>query len=929
MKNKIRLIDRKPKYAMGVMFEEDPNCGKIGFPPCNDVKTGPGMNLKPNNGADFLEYAKTSVMGTTQNTQPGAVFGFMNYGEPTKAALNDEATVEQKKTANITSQTVEGEPFKPKVDTTLRSTPPTEGSEEDKKKKEEDKKKKEQPFQIFNPYGSVDIPTAAAFTGMAIQNKDAFGIVAGGLKTATGLARNIASGMGFQKVQNEIKAKLAEDNKNNDTFQNKAMGGVIEGQSENQEINLGRYKDSKYFNVKKSMGGFIVEPTKTNPQTTKGHLAQLEYLRNLNPEQSILNNETYLQAVDRKAYMAKGGEMLTGEYVSGMDSGGNAEVEDGEYLKDLSGTVQEVVGKKHSEGGELMQLEAGERVLSDQMKVDAKAAKKISEQLDMEVKKGVTYASVLDKYRKKIGLEKLIDEEGKVIESIDNQFDVEDEATKKVNETYLQQRYQEVQEQKEELEQSRSAAFDVVFDIQESSKPKSQQQAPEMAMEEFAMGGEMLENLAREYNIPIERAMELMQGVPSYALGVEVESPGNPTKTALINLVKNGKITFEEALKIDPTLKSVDNPNSKDYVEGETQRFTKDGMAGDTNPENIKAKMTILAQQFPEIVAENFDENFKPKSKESFRLLQQGMQARYTALLSEIDQKVTDPEQKQRMQNRVRAEMFQDGVKNKNIDNVGGDFTLSRINFSFEDLIDEPDVDLGMLDEIVLTGKKDPPPVVDEVTKRNYMGLMESPGFNPMFPSALQGTLKPERQFDRLKAMEIDPTPFLNQVREQEQLQIKNLEGLSPNVRAAVMANMNANSLSQKSDMLNKIDMQNLNNFQNVANLNVGTQRMEENAGEADALGYENRIFKAQALTRNDINNFFNANEENNATKFYDIQRMNLMNARRNDVVFDGTNFRTTNDDSKYDAIRNMLGNYDFTDEEKEKLKGISTKVGS
>ena len=60
-----------------------------------------------------------------------------------------------------------------------------------------------QPMQFFNPYAGVDLAQGANALGQSIENGDALGIVAGGLKTLTGTARNIFGGMGQARIKNE------------------------------------------------------------------------------------------------------------------------------------------------------------------------------------------------------------------------------------------------------------------------------------------------------------------------------------------------------------------------------------------------------------------------------------------------------------------------------------------------------------------------------------------------------------------------------------------------------------------------------------------------------------------------------------------------------------------------------------------------------
>ena len=88
-----------------------------------------------------------------------------------------------------------------------------------------------QPMQFFNPYAGVDLAQGANALGQSIENGDALGIVAGGLKTLTGTARNIFGGMGQARVKNEgmknyIVGK-SQQGQNGGAFPNFQEGGAI------------------------------------------------------------------------------------------------------------------------------------------------------------------------------------------------------------------------------------------------------------------------------------------------------------------------------------------------------------------------------------------------------------------------------------------------------------------------------------------------------------------------------------------------------------------------------------------------------------------------------------------------------------------------------------------------------------------------------
>ena len=110
-------------------------------------------------------------------------------------------------------------------------------------------------------------------------------------------------------------------------------------------------------------------------------------------------------------YLANGGKvddiypemLISGNYTTGVksDQPANAEVENGEYLQNPDGSVQQVVGKSHENGGEAMMLEEGTKVVSDNLKIGKELSKDINSNFDLKTKPTDTYATVIDKFKKK------------------------------------------------------------------------------------------------------------------------------------------------------------------------------------------------------------------------------------------------------------------------------------------------------------------------------------------------------------------------------------------------------------------------------------------------------------------------------------------------------------------------------------------------
>lgn len=610
-------------------------------------------------------------------------------------------------------------------------------------------------YNIPNPYAGVDIPSAAHFLGRSIKNKSALGIAAGSLKIATGLGRNIVSGLGYQNRYNQVMKDYYQDQKNNK-----------------------------------------------------------------NPEQ----------------YFAYGGkmdeELATGEYMHGIMNPDtedyNAEIEKGEYFQTNQGDIAEVVGDKHSDGGEKILMEPEDRVLSDKLKLGAKTAKMLSEKYDLNLKAKHTYSDVLDKYRKKSKLDKLIEEESDILKKIGEQKDVKDTTTKNFNLDVLAKKKQEIAEKKHPIEEQRKAMFDELFEIQEESKPQDKNSAKK---DEFEYGGDF-ESLAKEYNIPIDRAKELVQKFNN----------GGKKKGAAKKEIRPG------------------------------QSKTDAGFFGNVTPEEY--------QEFVKRNSSWFDFNeFDPSNPDDVKKLQENYNNLTLGNKVTVDGKFGEQ----------TASLF-----------LGPDLQSAPINTAMPEITAEP-INLAKPASTTVPSSDEDFVIKDEeeIKKRNagLAGMYLFPDESPLPPSGLQGTIKPERRFDRVRSTEIDVEPYLQDIKDREEATVQSLEGLSPNVRAAVLANMRANNQSQESNIRNQIDTQNLQSKERAIYANAQIQAREENASEADRLAYEQRQYRAQALTDLDLNNYYNQLQAINKQRFMDIHNLNLINATNEDVYFDGQTYRRKNSD--------------------------------
>lgn len=541
-------------------------------------------------------------------------------------------------------------------------------------------------------------------------------------------------------------------------------------------------------------------------------------------------------------YYAYGGkkdeELATGEFMHGVFNENtedfNAEVEKGEYLQTNEGDISEIVGDKHSDGGEKIKMEVNDRVLSDKLKLGGKQAKMLSEKYDLKLKSKNTYSDVLDKFRKKMKLDKLIEEESEILKKIGDQQNVEDNVTKNFNIEVLNSKKGDIEQKKHPIEEQRKEVFEELFNMQENSKPKDSSKD-----NTFEYGGKF-ESLAKEYGISIEKAKELIEEfskggkkVPKYDDGVKIGD---------IDPKTGKKVTKEEAEK---------NVKSGEWEDLGDGKYVKKGTPGTSKT----TEADILSYK------KAWDSGKVDKNK------------------------------------YPNFELFKDAAIKWNQENPnakGKKTTVTTSGTPDEFFYTESD----KTDDSVVDDKIDT--TINNNTATNKEGLIGNflfPDQTPLPPSSLQGTVKIEPRYDRVRGSEIDIEPYLQDIKDREESQIQNLEGLSANVRAAVLANVRANSNKQESSVRNRIDTANINSEEKAIYTNATIQQREENSTNRERLMFENRQYKAQSLTDNDLNNYYNQLQTVNKQKFMDIHNLNLINATNEDVYFDGQNYRRKNSD--------------------------------
>lgn len=253
-------------------------------------------------------------------------------------------------------------------------------------------------------------------------------------------------------------------------------------------------------------------------------------------------------------YLGKGNEFslgsLNGEYMyplpKSMEGKANVEVERGEYVTRPGDTPKEALGQTHENGGTPVSLETGTRVISDSLKITPEFAKEIRERYGVRATPKDTYATIMDRYKTKIGLKSAYEDQKKALERLEKNDKIEDDNTRRLNASLLSKAVNEAGERVTELEGRFRDFHDVVYEAQERAKDA------DIESTYMAKGGEVdraLSEARKKYGFSDEEISEIrarmVAGIKERRQRMETAGP------------------VEELLGRKLTMRTVANPNAQ------------------------------------------------------------------------------------------------------------------------------------------------------------------------------------------------------------------------------------------------------------------------------------------------------------------------------------------------------------------------------
>lgn len=259
---------------------------------------------------------------------------------------------------------------------------------------------------------------------------------------------------------------------------------------------------------------------------------------------------------------------LTGEYLyplpKSMEDQANVEVEKGEYVTQPGEAPMEAMGQKHADGGTPVSLEQGTKVITDDTTIESDFAKYIRDTYGIKATPKDTYATLMDRYKAKIGLKSAYDDQKKALDKLKKNDKIDDENTRRLNASVLSKAINDSNETVNGLEGRFTDFANVIYKEQEDRKMKKDEDTY------FAKGGEIDNIISRsmkEYGLTEEDIADAKKELLKKVAGIRQK------------MEKGGSSLFDYLL----TFRPVENKyNNKDNTFG-YQRQGQDGSYGGIN----------------------------------------------------------------------------------------------------------------------------------------------------------------------------------------------------------------------------------------------------------------------------------------------------------------------------------------------------------
>jgi hypothetical protein len=604
-------------------------------------------------------------------------------------------------------------------------------------------------------------------------------------------------------------------------------------------------------------------------------------------------------------FFAEGGEKknlnkaLTGEYQFALDAKEpitepNAEIEGGEYIQDSQG-IRKAEGKSHETGGMPVKLEDGTRIVSNHLQIGIPLAKHLKELAELDVKATDTYSKVLDKYTKKIGLQEINDNLEKNIGLMEKEKKTDKHKdTELLNEQYISKQINNLTKEKEPLEKQREELFNMLFDVQESTK--TPQQGENFKME---YGGEVGE-VANKYGISQERAHELLN----------------------LQKFQNGAQYLQGDLNLDGVVDAKDNyyndynqlyNTNRDLIVRSTDRtdFTKNPRTVYTLPYTPRD-----VSSNPIWKGDSYDKAWKP-------LVAASMADESKA--KAIDEWLTKNKDKYSPNIQQQLAGLTGKARMKRIQELATDYKPGPFHNALLQAMAE-----------TTEPKKEEPATPAEATpaeplalgKRTQWGALSLPQRIPNLPT-LQSPLKFETRYNRKEATHISPTEQLTEADRMNQAVMNQMSNnLSGSDLALAGIGMAGNAAANRNKVISETNRYNAAADERTADYNNQIGDREQDAQNNNAGKYQELYMRGIANYENDLNNMYNRDFEDQVNNWKTVNTANWANAMNPQAQNTGYGYVANwePDTSESKVVKDLQNTESIKNQTARKAKGISTK---
>ncbi len=529
---------------------------------------------------------------------------------------------------------------------------------------------------------------------------------------------------------------------------------------------------------------------------------------------------------------------LTGEYQFPLDEKNpitepNAEIEKGEYLFDSKG-IRKAMGKTHEKGGTPVSLEDGTRILSDHLKIGNTLAKELTKNFGIKANATDTYAKILDKFGKKIGLDKANEELEEYIAALDKQkVNIKEEETYSLNKEYLTKEINEYSKKKEPLEKQREQFFNYIFSKQEDGK--KQESASKMQF-----GGEFMD-LANKYGISKERAMELMHTLPKHQSGTAGTVNGeNPelVSNAVEDYAWQKKPFLANTLPYNPIETSGNDIWKGDNYKNVWKPWVETSLSDPTKAKRVDEYLTNYSGEYGERVKANL----------------KGLTGQ--ARIDRIKQLATDSQ----------PGPFHNAV-------------LAALKSTQK---------APPTEGVVTPEAPDPFPDVNVVKKRYALNL---PDQTPLFPSSADMHYMANREYGFVEPSLISPEKQLEEMDRNRLAAEARSQDLPDYLRAGQGAALTANANEGTNKVIADVNKFNAQAKHSTNIFNQGQRDRTTDAKAADAMDLERKTLMAKNITEQNRIGFYDRLAENQSRNWDTVNKFNAYNALNPDVQFTGEGY--------------------------------------